>query len=432
MIQLKGVQKRYGSVHALRGVDISVKEGEFAVLIGPSGCGKTTALKTVNRLVAPTQGRVFVGGKDVSQLNAVDLRRDMGYVIQETGLFPHMTIADNIALVPRLKKWSKARRNERVDELLHLVGLDPEIYRNRFPRHLSGGQRQRAGVARAMASDPPIILMDEPFGATDPITRKQLQQELVRIKDQVQKTILFVTHDISEAFLLGDTICLLKEGEVVQHATPEEMLRRPADPFVEAFIGDEAILRQFEYLEMGEITSTALPSFKGDTPAQKVVERLVNQGADTAAVIDDEGKLVGMVTLSHAVDAQHKNSAVKEVAVAHTNTARDDELVRECFPRLYVNTNGENGQGDDASAQNGIGLVIVDAANRPQGIVSYGDVVRLVAGLVSGSAVDGEREGASRMAQATDTNGVNHGLLSTNARAQSAAASDVRERAVGR
>ena len=227
MIRFENVHKYYGAVHAVRGLDITVRPGEFLVLIGPSGCGKTTALKMVNRLIAPTSGRVLIDGTDVSEMPLVTLRRNIGYVIQETGLFPHMTIAQNVALVPRLKKWPRAKRNERVDELLHLVGLDPAVYRDRYPRHLSGGQRQRVGVARALAADPPIILMDEPFGATDPITRKQLQRELARIKEQVQKTIVFVTHDISEAFLLGDSICLLKDGEVVQHATPGGA---PAEP----------------------------------------------------------------------------------------------------------------------------------------------------------------------------------------------------------
>lgn len=393
MIRFENVHKRYGQVYALRGIDISVREGEFAVLIGPSGCGKTTALKMVNRLVTPTQGRVLVGGQDVSQLNVVELRRNIGYVIQETGLFPHMTIADNIALVPRLKKWPKARREARVDELLDLVGLDPAKYRNRYPRQLSGGERQRVGVARALASDPPIILMDEPFGATDPITRKQLQKELVRIKEQVRKTVVFVTHDISEAFLLGDTICLLRAGEVVQHATPEEMLRRPADAFVEEFIGDEAILRQFEYLEMGEIARTPLPAVAAHVNIEQVRQLFLREGADAAAVVNEDGRFVGIITRKDAAKAEAR-AKVQDLAVPVSQTARASELVRDCFPRLTSSRNGRS------SAAHDLGLVIVDDADRPQGLVTYGDIVQLVAGLVSGTAVDtGEKSDGVREGQ---------------------------------
>ena len=307
MIRFENVHKYYGAVHAVRGLDITVRPGEFLVLIGPSGCGKTTALKMVNRLIAPTSGRVLIDGTDVSEMPLVTLRRNIGYVIQETGLFPHMTIAQNVALVPRLKKWPRAKRNERVDELLHLVGLDPAVYRDRYPRHLSGGQRQRVGVARALAADPPIILMDEPFGATDPITRKQLQRELARIKEQVQKTIVFVTHDISEAFLLGDSICLLKDGEVVQHATPEELLRSPANDFVHEFIGDEAVSRQFDYLQMGEICRTPLPTFPADAPDWQIATALRKAGTAVGATIDPGGRLTGIVqVIPHAEGATER------------------------------------------------------------------------------------------------------------------------------
>ena len=388
MIRFENVHKYYGAVHAVRGLDITVRPGEFLVLIGPSGCGKTTALKMVNRLIAPTSGRVLIDGTDVSEMPLVTLRRNIGYVIQETGLFPHMTIAQNVALVPRLKKWPRAKRNERVDEMLHLVGLDPAVYRDRYPRHLSGGQRQRVGVARALAADPPIILMDEPFGATDPITRKQLQRELARIKEQVQKTIVFVTHDISEAFLLGDSICLLKDGEVVQHATPEELLRSPANDFVHEFIGDEAVSRQFDYLQMGEICRTPLPTFPADAPDWQIATALRKAGTAVGATIDPGGRLTGIVQVIPHAEGGNR-TAVQRRPREHVRVARRDELVREFFPGL-CRTNGAGGPTGGAVDP---GLVVVDEQSRPCGLVSYDDIVRLIAGLVTGTAIE-ETSGA--------------------------------------
>ena len=419
MIRFEEVHKSYGGVHALRGVDIEVREGEFTVLIGPSGCGKTTALKMVNRLITPTKGRVLVGGKDVAQLDAVQLRRDIGYVIQETGLFPHMTIAENIALVPRLKKWPKSRRDQRVDELLHLVGLDPDEYRHRYPRHLSGGQRQRVGVARALAADPPIILMDEPFGATDPITRKQLQRELVRIKQQVKKTILFVTHDISEAFVLADSICLLRSGRVVQHDTPEGLIRRPAEPFVTEFIGDEALLHELEYLRAGEVGESRIVTLPDTSSVQQALQAFSNSGIKAVCLVDENGRLTGVITrrdlavagLDHAggtgpssgkAARASNNGALetpaRELATLDPPHIRHDELVRESFPRL-IHPGRDNADAGDY-------LVVVDGNRRPRGLIGYEDLVRLIARLSKGapeggfspSSADGQAHPARRTA----------------------------------
>jgi osmoprotectant transport system ATP-binding protein len=263
MIVLEHVTKTFTShgqsVPAVDDISLDVGEGELHVLIGPSGSGKTTTMRMINRLETLTSGRILIGGRDIQTMNVVELRRGIGYVIQQGGLFPHFTVADNVAVVPRLLGWTRQKRRQRAEELLALVGLPPEQFANRYPRELSGGQQQRVGVARALAVDPPIVLMDEPFGAVDPITRKQLQRELRRIQEEVRKTIVFVTHDIAEAFLLGDRIVLMAEGRIVQNGAPSELLRTPADPFVTAFIGEDRGLRALQFTRLGEVARPAPP-----------------------------------------------------------------------------------------------------------------------------------------------------------------------------
>ncbi len=262
MIRLEHVSKAFGHSgsqvnKAVDDVSLDVASGELCVLIGPSGSGKTTTMRMINRLELATEGHIFIEDRDVAGLDEVTLRRKIGYVIQQVGLFPHFTVADNVAIVPRLLGWPAARRRQRALELLELVGLTPERYADRYPRQLSGGQQQRVGVARALAADPPIVLMDEPFGAVDPITRKQLQLELRRIQAEVHKTIVFVTHDIGEAFLLGDRVALMRDGRIVQHGTPADLLRRPADPFVTSFIGEERGMESLQHISLGELASPA-------------------------------------------------------------------------------------------------------------------------------------------------------------------------------
>ena len=247
MISLEKLTKRYPgqSEPAVRSLDLEVPEGEIVVLVGPSGCGKTTTMKMINRIIEPTSGTIRLQGEDVTTSPPDELRRRIGYVIQQIGLFPHMTIADNVATVPRLLKWSSGRTRARVDELLDLVGMDPSIYRGRYPKELSGGQRQRVGVARALAADPPVMLMDEPFGAVDPIARERLQNEFLRLQENIGKTIVFVTHDIDEAIKMGDRIAVLREQSVIaQFDTPERILSDPADDFVAEFIGAGASLKR--------------------------------------------------------------------------------------------------------------------------------------------------------------------------------------------
>jgi osmoprotectant transport system ATP-binding protein len=278
MIALEGVSKTYPkqSKPAVTELNLQVPEGAIVTLIGPSGCGKTTILKMMNRLIEPTTGRILLAGEDVTDVNGDQLRRRIGYVIQQVGLFPHLTIADNIAVVPKMLGWDKRRVTSRVDELLHLVGMEPGDFRDRYPRQLSGGQQQRVGVARGLAADPPVMLMDEPFGAIDPITRERLQDEFLEVQRQVAKTICFVTHDLSEAVKLGDRIAVLAaRGRLAQYDTPSEVLAHPADDFVAEFVGSGAAVRRLSLLpisqlELAEIVISGAGAAAKDRPVLSV------------------------------------------------------------------------------------------------------------------------------------------------------------------
>ncbi|MDA3810231.1 MAG: ABC transporter ATP-binding protein [Spirochaetaceae bacterium] len=244
MIELKNVTKKYDNQRAVDSLSLNIKEGEITVIIGPSGCGKTTTLRMINRLITPSSGTILVNGEDISTTNVEFLRRGIGYVIQNVGLFPHMTVAGNIAIVPRLLGWAKEERVKRVDELLELVGLKPDDYRGKYPGQLSGGEAQRIGVARALAANPPILLMDEPFGAVDPLNREVLQGEFLKIQKQLKKTVVFVTHDLDEAIRMADKILVMKDGKVIQFDSPDEILSNPADNFVRDFVGTNRALKR--------------------------------------------------------------------------------------------------------------------------------------------------------------------------------------------
>ena len=271
-------------------VSLELPAGRTTVFVGPSGCGKTTTMRMINRLIEPTSGTITIDGEDNRSLDADTLRRSIGYAIQSSGLFPHMTVTQNVATVPRLLKWNKSRTRDRVDEMLELVGLDPSDYRDRYPAQLSGGQQQRVGVARALAADPPVLLMDEPFGAVDPITRASLQDELLRLQADLHKTIVFVTHDFNEAVRLGDRIAVLGPGSsVLQFDTPEAILSSPADETVAGFIGDDAALKTLTLRRVGDVdlgtTTTARVS---DSPAD-FASRLRGTSEEWAVVLDDSG-----------------------------------------------------------------------------------------------------------------------------------------------
>ncbi|MHC2834703.1 MULTISPECIES: ABC transporter ATP-binding protein [Bacillus] len=305
MIQFNQVSKSYeDGTKAVDSLHLEIKKGEFFVLIGPSGCGKTTTMKMINRLIETTEGSILIDGKDIKQYNINELRWDIGYVLQQIALFPHMTIAENIAVVPEMRKWSKEKIKARVDELLQMVGLDPDVYRDRMPDELSGGQKQRVGVVRALAANPKIVLMDEPFSALDPLSREQLQKDIVQLQKKIQKTIVFVTHDMQEALSLGDRICIMKEGKVVQLDTPEGIIHNPKNEFVEEFIGN----RGRPWYE-GKSIEAVLPldesmRVEGDALSlhSSLQEALVRVRADEVVPVEANGQYVGALTSSHIVN----------------------------------------------------------------------------------------------------------------------------------
>lgn len=292
-LELVDVVKTYPGQRrpAVGGLSLTVPAGQTVMFVGPSGCGKTTSLKMINRLIEPTSGRILINGEDITGKDATQLRRSIGYVIQGGGLLPHMSVAENIGLVPRLLGWDKTRIRGRVEELLEMVGLDPAVYRKRFPRELSGGQQQRVGVARGLAADPPVILMDEPFGAVDPITRQRLQDELMSIQEELQKTIVCVTHDIDEAIKLGDKILILREGaEIAQYGSPEEVLASPADDFVADFIGSGSKLKQLSLLRVGELPLSRPQTCRVGEPVDEVVRRVEAAGERSVVILDEQNR----------------------------------------------------------------------------------------------------------------------------------------------
>ncbi|GMR66721.1 ABC transporter ATP-binding protein [Bacillus cereus] len=305
MIQFNQVSKSYeDGTKAVDSLHLEIKKGEFFVLIGPSGCGKTTTMKMINRLIETTEGSILIDGKDIQQYNINELRWDIGYVLQQIALFPHMTIAENIAVVPEMRKWNKEKIKARVDELLQMVGLEPDVYRNRMPDELSGGQKQRVGVVRALAANPKIVLMDEPFSALDPLSREQLQKDIVQLQKKIQKTIVFVTHDMQEALSLGDRICIMKEGKVVQLDTPEGIIHNPKNEFVEEFIGN----RGRPWYE-GKSIEDVLPldeSMRVEGEAlslhSSLQEALVRVRAEEVVPVEENGQYVGALTSRHIVN----------------------------------------------------------------------------------------------------------------------------------
>ncbi len=330
MIEFKNVVKQYpNGFRAVDNLSLQVAEGEICVLIGPSGCGKTTSMRMVNRLVDITSGEIRINGQPNTEMPVEELRRQIGYAIQQIGLLPHMTIADNIAIVPRLLHWEEHRVRDRVDELLELVGLDPDIHSEKYPRQLSGGQQQRVGVARALGADPPIMLMDEPFGAVDPITREVLQAEFLRIQEQVGKTIIFVTHDIDEAIKMGDRIAIMRDGHLVQFDTPDTILAHPINRFVRDFVGTDRALKRMGLFLIDTLMRTDPPFVHKDSTIEHVNQLFREYKANSVFVVDeDDMTLKGWVDREEAaknnslLDAMYE-APYTDIAVRRDATARE-------------------------------------------------------------------------------------------------------------
>jgi len=307
-LEFRNVSKSYGSTTVVNDLSFTVPPGKICVLVGPSGCGKTTSLKMVNRLVEPTSGQILVGGSDVMAQDPIQLRRGIGYVIQQVGLLPHLTVRDNIAVVPHLLDWDKSRIATRVDELMRLVGMDPAKYGDRYPAQLSGGERQRIGVARALAADPPLMLMDEPFAAVDPIVRERLQNELLRLQERIAKTIVFVTHDIDEAIKMGDLVAVMQVGGVLaQFGPPADILANPASEFVARFVGADRGLKRLSLVRLGDIELSqpapdwtpqpGQPAFERQTTLKDALSQMLVADVSVGYVTDGDSRVLGLVTV---------------------------------------------------------------------------------------------------------------------------------------
>jgi osmoprotectant transport system ATP-binding protein len=372
VVSLDHVSKSYGPVGtppAVSDLSLTIPAGEIVVLVGPSGCGKTTTMKMINRLIEPTSGRITIDGEDVMALPPVELRRRIGYVIQQVGLFPHLTVAENVAVVPRLLRWSETRVRDRVEELLDLVRLKPSSYRDRYPAALSGGERQRVGVARALAADPPLMLMDEPFGAVDPILRDRLQNEFLRLQAQVRKTIVFVTHDVDEAIKMADRIAILQRGGILaQYDTPDAILAAPASEFVARFVGSDRGLKRLSLgrvrdLPLARPTTARLGEARAD-----VRQRIDDAAAGYVLLLDDSDRPIGWIERR---DLAGEGSVTAEDATPGSPTLQPESTLRDALSVML-----------GSSVQLG---VVVDESERVLGVISVdaiSDVLRAPAASV--------------------------------------------------
>lgn len=313
MIEFRSIKKSYKSKTILENFNLKIDDGKLVVLIGASGCGKTTLLKMINRLIPITDGQILINGKDIKSMDPIELRRGIGYVIQQTGLFPHMTVKENIEIIPKLMGRAEGEIEKKTIELLNMVGLEPTEYLHRYPAELSGGQQQRVGVARAFAADAEIILMDEPFSALDPITRTELQEQLFNIQKEYNKTIVFVTHDMDEAINIADMICILKEGKIIQYDTPENILKNPAGEYVEEFVGKNKIWTKPEFIRAEDVMISKPVTVSSKRSLVQAREIMRDKKVDSLLIVDKEGKLLGYVTLSDIQRVEDKSTLVGDI-----------------------------------------------------------------------------------------------------------------------
>ncbi|WP_340002485.1 betaine/proline/choline family ABC transporter ATP-binding protein [Oceanobacillus sp. FSL K6-0127] len=377
MLEFHDVTKRYGNGKpAVNNLNLTIEKGEFVCFIGPSGCGKTTTMKMVNRLIDVTEGAILVDGKNIKEQDPVELRRSIGYVIQQIGLMPHMTIRENIVLVGTLLKWRKEKKDERARELIKLVNL-PEEYLDKYPHELSGGQQQRIGVLRALAANPPLILMDEPFGALDPITRDALQEEFKKLQRELNKTIVFVTHDMDEALKLGDRIVIMKDGEVVQVDTPEEILRNPANEFVEEFLGKDRLIQgRPDVTTVGQIMNSTPITVKIGTTLKAAITKMRDERVDSLLITDSDNVLSGFLDIESINNNYKKASTVEEVMETDIYSVSQDSLLRDAIHKIL---------------RRGAQYVpIVDEGHRLVGIVTRATLATLVYDTIWGDGTEFE------------------------------------------
>ena len=338
MIKLENLTKHFSQKHgqtfkAVDNVNLNVPEGEMCVLLGPSGCGKTTTLKMINRLITPSSGTILINGEDTSGMDTVTLRRNIGYVIQQIGLFPNMTIEENITVVPRMLGWDKARCKTRAEELMDMVALDPHKFLNRYPREMSGGQQQRIGVIRALAADPPVLLMDEPFGAVDPINREVIQNQFLEMQRKLKKTVMLVSHDIDEALKLGDRIAVFRQGKIVQCASPDELLAKPANEFVGSFVGQDRTLKRLLLVSAGDVTDQQPTiTVRGSTPLPEAFATMDDNDIRAITVVDEHGKPLGFVKRR---EARNASGTCADILHPFRMTGKAEDNLRVVLSRLY-------------------------------------------------------------------------------------------------
>ena len=362
MIRLENVSKTFpDGTEAVRNLSMEIAEGEFCVFLGPSGCGKTTSLKMINRLIPITNGTIYIEGVDTRQRNVNDLRRDIGYAIQNIGLFPHLTVGQNIATVPVLKHWPRSKRRARARELLDLVGMPPDTFIDRYPSELSGGQQQRVGVARCLGADPPILLMDEPFGAIDPITRHKLQGEFLKIQERLRKTIAFVTHDIDEAIKMGDTIALMKDGDLVQHADPATLLAEPKTRFVRDFVGADRVLKGLRLLRARDVMKMPRTTIRTDETVDRAIAVLDAKRRPWLAALDEDGRFQGWIEREDLDSA----SSLSESLTPAVTTASPRTPLNEALSMMLGSATGS--------------VAVLDDDERLVGLLSFGAIREILA-----------------------------------------------------